>query len=96
MSYRHRMQLRNEKRQQRNKDEREDRVMFAEPHLRDYEAAYLEANGENVRVTYEAGWCTVTLPNGDKSRIRLQTLIAFTGTLWATAHEAVITNSEDT
>lgn len=94
MSYRHRMQLKLERSQRHNKEEREDRIAYAEPHLRDYEDAYLQANGETVQIEYKAGWCVFTT-HGRTEKYRLQALISMTAVLQARVHEAVITNKGD-
>ncbi len=86
MSYRHRMQLRNDRRQARNTEEREDRVMFAEPHLRDYEAAHLAYYGQAVQGEYKGGYCVFT-GGVYVTKYRLQAMIAKTHDLQTKVHE---------
>lgn len=92
MSYRHRMQVKMDRRAQHTKQEREDRVMFAEPHLRDYEAAYFADCGGQVQAHYAQGWVYVMAGTRLLAKQRLQQIIAMTATLQAREHERVITN----
>jgi hypothetical protein len=92
MSYRHRMQVKMERRAQHTKQEREDRILYVEPHLRDYEAAFFEANNFAVTCEYKGGWVYVANGSRPLSKVRLNQLISMTGTLQARVHERSITN----
>jgi hypothetical protein len=91
--YRERVQRKRDRLAARAKSDREDAIAYAEPHMRDYEDAYLAVYGESVQLEYDRGYCTYSL-HGARVKYRLQALIQVTAELQAQAHERVITNGE--
>lgn len=89
MSYRARLAAKEARSREQSEREREDRVCYAEPDLRDYEAAYRAVYGRlPAKLNYSGGWVRGLTPGA--SGVRLVTLRAMTRTLWAKVHEAEI------
>ncbi len=91
MGYRDRVAAQLERDRQHRQDEREDKLCYAEPHLRDYEAAMLDAHGKNIQATYVRGWVEVREGKELTDRFRLQEVQGRVTMLHATSQQRVIT-----
>lgn len=90
--YRARVERKKQRQASKTKADREDAIAYAEPHLRDYEAAHQEYYGTTATATYLAGWVYINVAGHEVAKRRLQQTIADTAILQARVHERAITN----